>query len=217
MLIGEMLGPYPILDKLGEGGMGVVYRALDTKLNRPVAIKFLSGDVADVAARRRFQREAQTASSLNHPHIVTVYDVGEVDGRQYLVTELVDGGTLKDWAQGTKRTWREIIELLTGVADGLAAAHAAGIVHRDIKPENILVAKNGYAKLADFGLAKLWEASDNPAMTQRFRQGTRTRHDRRHRQLHVAGTGGGPAGGRAERHFLLRDRPVRTARGPAAF
>src|SRR6202795_856778 len=137
---------------LGAGGMGVVYRALDTKLNGPVAINFLSDALADAAARRRFQREAQTASSLNHPHIVTVYDVGEVDGRQYLVTEFVDGGTLRDWAHAATRTWRQIIELLTGVADGLAAAHAAGIVHRDIKPENILVAKNGYPKLAVFGL-----------------------------------------------------------------
>jgi tetratricopeptide (TPR) repeat protein/tRNA A-37 threonylcarbamoyl transferase component Bud32 len=151
--------------------MGVVYRALDTKLNRPVAIKLLSDDLADAAARRRFQREAQTASSLNHPHIVTVYDVGEVDGRQYLVTELVDGGTLRDWAQATKRTWRQIIELLTGVADGLAAAHAVGIVHRDIKPENILVAKNGYAKLADFGLAKLWEATDSQVVTRMLSAG----------------------------------------------
>ena len=91
---------YRIESSLGQGGMGVVYRALDTKLNRPVAIKFLSDDLADAAARRRFQREAQTASSLNHPHIVTVHDVGEVDGRQYLVTEFVDGGTLKDWAAG---------------------------------------------------------------------------------------------------------------------
>ena len=154
--------------------MGEVYRALDTKLNRPVAIKFLSGELADADARRRFQREAQTASSLNHPHIVTVHDVGELDGRQYLVTEFVDGGTLKDWAQATKRTWREIVELLTGVADGLAAAHAAGIVHRDIKPENILVAKNGYAKLADFGLAKLWDATDNLDVT-RTRSAAHTR------------------------------------------
>jgi eukaryotic-like serine/threonine-protein kinase len=152
---GYRIGGYQVQDPLGAGGMGVVYRALDTKLNRPVAIKFLSADLADVAARRRFQREAQTASSLNHPHIVTVHDVGEVEGRQYLVTEFVDGGTLRDWAKATRRTWRETIELLTGVADGLAAAHAAGLVHRDIKPENILVAKNGYAKLADFGLAKL--------------------------------------------------------------
>ena len=163
---GARLGQYEILSALGAGGMGEVYRALDTKLNRPVAIKFLSDELADADARRRFQREAQTASSLNHPHIVTVHDVGEFDGRQFLVTEFVDGGTLKDWAQAAKRTWRETIELLTGVADGLAAAHAAGIVHRDIKPENILVAKNGYAKLSDFGLAKLWEATDNLELTR---------------------------------------------------
>ena len=152
---GTQLGAYRIETLLGEGGMGVVYRALDTKLNRPVAVKFLSDDLADVASRRRFQREAQTASSLNHPHILTVHDAGEVDGRQYLVTEFVDGGTLRDWARAEKRGWAQIVELLVGVADGLAAAHEAGILHRDIKPANILVAKNGYAKLADFGLAKL--------------------------------------------------------------
>ena len=151
------IGPYRIEAPLGEGGMGVVYRAFDTKLNRPVAIKFLSGHLGDADARRRFQREAQTASSLNHPHIVTVHDAGEFEGRQYLVTEFVDGGTLKDWWNAKKRSWREVVELLTGAADGLAAAHAAGILHRDIKPANILVAKNGYAKLADFGLAKLDE------------------------------------------------------------
>src|ERR1700675_1325757 len=142
---------------LGAGGMGEVFRALDTKLNRPVAIKFLSDGLADPAARRRFQREAQTASSLNHPHILTVHDAGEFEGRQYLVTEFVDGGTLRDWARAAKRGWRQTIELLTGVADGLAAAHHAGILHRDIKPENILIAKSGYAKLGDFGLAKLHE------------------------------------------------------------
>src|SRR6266700_2342252 len=156
---GFQLGPYRIERQLGEGGMGVVYRALDTKLNRPVAVKFLFDDLADPAARRRFQREAQTASSLNHPHILTVHDAGEFQGRQYLVTEFVDGGTLKDWARAEKRTWRQIVEILVGVADGLAAAHQAGILHRDIKPENILVAKNGYAKLADFGLAKLAESA----------------------------------------------------------
>ena len=153
------VGPYRIEAMLGEGGMGVVYRALDTKLNRPVAIKVLFEELADAAAQRRFQREAQTASSLNHPHILTVHDTGEFEGRQYLVTEFVDGGTLKDWAIRENRTWREIVELLTGVADGLAAAHDAGILHRDIKPANILVARNGYAKLADFGLAKLTEGA----------------------------------------------------------
>src|SRR5205807_4496910 len=134
---GEQIGFYRVESKIGEGGMGTVYLGFDTKLNRPVAIKFLSGDLADAAARRRFQREAQTASSLNHPHILTVHDAGEFEGRQYLVTEYVDGGTLKDWAKEQKRAWREVVELLVGVADGLATAHAAGILHRDIKPENI--------------------------------------------------------------------------------
>jgi eukaryotic-like serine/threonine-protein kinase len=152
---GTQLGPYRIEAQIGAGGMGVVYRALDTKLNRPVAVKLLSDDWADAASRRRFQREAQMASSLNHPHILTVHDAGDVDGRQYLVTEFVDGGTLRDWARVEQRGWAQIVELLVGVADGLAAAHEAGILHRDIKPANILVAKNGYAKLADFGLAKL--------------------------------------------------------------
>jgi serine/threonine protein kinase len=148
MTPGAQIGSYRVECQIGEGGMGTVYRALDTKLNRAVAIKFLSNDLADVVARRRFQREAQTASSLNHPHILTVHDAGEFESRQYLVTEFVDGGTLKGWAKADKRTWRQIVELLAGVADGLAAAHAAGITHRDIKPTNILVARNGYAKFS---------------------------------------------------------------------
>ena len=170
--IGTQLGPYVIERPLGEGGMGVVYLARDTKLNRPVAVKFLS-DEFDGTARRRFQREAQMASSLNHPHILTVHDAGEYEGRQYLVTEFVDGGTLKDWAKAEKRTWRQIVDLLVGVADGMAAAHGAGILHRDIKPANILVASNGYAKLADFGLAKLVEAA--PADASRTVTQGRTR------------------------------------------
>src|SRR5581483_2182941 len=165
-VIGAEIGPYRIEAKLGEGGMGTVFRALDTRLNRPVAIKVLSDELADAAARRRFQREAQTASSLNHPHILTVYDAGEWEGRQYLVTEYVDGGTLKDWNKTQKRSWRDIVELLVDVADALAAAHAAGIVHRDIKPDNILITKSGYAKLADFGLAKLMENSSPEEVTR---------------------------------------------------
>jgi eukaryotic-like serine/threonine-protein kinase len=152
---GATLGQYRIEATIGEGGMGVVFRALDTKLGRPVAIKFLSDELADAAARRRFQREAQMASSLNHPNILTVYDAGEFEGRQYLVTEFVDGGTLRDWYKRQPRSWEDVAELLTGVADGLATAHDAGILHRDIKPANILVTASGYAKLADFGLAKL--------------------------------------------------------------
>ena len=158
-LTGRRVGVYEVQASIGAGGMGVVYRALDTNLKRPVAIKFLSDTLADPAARHRFQREAQTASSLNHPHVLTVHDAGEFEGLQYLVTELVEGGTLRNWAREGRRDWRQSVELLIGVADGLAAAHEAGILHRDIKPENILMTKSGYAKLADFGLAKLQEGA----------------------------------------------------------
>jgi serine/threonine protein kinase len=151
---GTQVGTYRIDRLLGEGGMGQVYQAHDTKLDRTVAVKLLFEHVTDAASRQRFQREARMASSLNHPHILTVHDAGEFEGRQFLVTEFVDGGTLKDWVQTERPTWRQAVDLMAGVADGLAAAHAANILHRDIKPSNILVARNGYAKLADFGLAK---------------------------------------------------------------
>jgi serine/threonine protein kinase len=160
---GDRLSMYRIVEHLGEGGMGEVYKAQDEKLNRFVAIKILAGDLADAAARHRFQREAQTASSLNHPHILTVHDAAEIDGRQYLVTEFVDGGTLRTWLREKPRTWRDVVELLAGVADALATAHDAGIVHRDVKPENILVGRSGYAKLADFGVAKLIERGSSQA------------------------------------------------------
>jgi len=163
---GTQIGAYRIESVIGEGGMGVVYRAIDSRLNRPVAVKFLNADLAGAVARRRFQREAQMASSLNHPHILTVYDVGDFEGCQYLVTEFVDGGTLRDWMRAKPRTWREIVNLMTGVADGLASAHQAGILHRDIKPQNILVGQNGYAKLADFGLAKPEPRSTPEGLTQ---------------------------------------------------
>jgi eukaryotic-like serine/threonine-protein kinase len=162
---GLQLGQYKIETAIGAGGMGTVFRAVDVKLHRPAAIKFISDELADAAARRRFQREAQMASSLNHPHILTVYDVGEFDERQYLITEFIDGGTLKDWAQRQPRNWEDVAQLLTGVADALATAHQAGILHRDIKPDNILVTLSGYAKLADFGLAKIVEDA-SPSATR---------------------------------------------------
>jgi serine/threonine protein kinase len=165
-LAGQQLGAYQIERRIGAGGMGEVYRAIDTRLNRPVAIKLLSSELVDASARRRFQQEAKMASALNHPHILTVHEAAELDGRQYLVTEFVDGGTLKDWAWREPRSLRQIVELLVGVADGLAAAHAAGILHRDIKPENILVTTSGYAKLADFGLAKLEDRAAPAEVTQ---------------------------------------------------
>jgi Tol biopolymer transport system component len=169
---GTTIGSYRLDHQLGEGGMGTVYRATDTKLNRAVAIKVVSNDLADASARRRFQREAQLASSLNHPHILTVYDAGELEGRQYLVSELVDGGTLRDWSRASPRSWQDVVELVIGLADGLATAHEAGILHRDVKPENVLITKTGYAKLADFGLAKLRES---PSLLANAPTETRTR------------------------------------------
>jgi serine/threonine protein kinase/Tol biopolymer transport system component len=164
--IGAQIGSYRIDALLGAGGMGVVYRATDTTLNRPAAIKFLSAVMTDDKYRQRFRREAQMASALNHPHILTVYGFGEHAGRQYIATEFVDGGTLEAWlrrpglsAPAHEPAWRQIVEMLVGVADGLAAAHAANILHRDIKPANILINRAGYAKLADFGLAKPTEAA----------------------------------------------------------
>jgi hypothetical protein len=165
---GVQVGAYRVEAPLGAGGMGIVYSAIDTKLNRRVAIKFVSGRGTDPTTLRRFRREAEAASSLNHPHILTVHDIGEFDEWQYLVTEFIDGGTLKDWARAATRTWEEVVELLVGVADGLATAHDAGILHRDVKPTNILVAKNGYAKLADFGLARIDEPA--PVGSPRLRE-----------------------------------------------
>jgi predicted Ser/Thr protein kinase len=156
---GTLIGSYRIESQLGSGGMGVVYRAFDSRLRRQVAIKVLSGHLADAASRGRFERESQIASSLNHPHILTVHDIGDYQGQQYMVTEFVDGATLAEWSNAQKRTWKQIVELLVGVADGLATAHSAGVLHRDIKPRNILVGTNGYAKLADFGLAKFVQYS----------------------------------------------------------
>jgi eukaryotic-like serine/threonine-protein kinase len=162
---GTHIGTYRIERALGAGGMGEVHLATDTRLNRPVALKFVSV-AADPDTRRRFQQETRAVSSLNHPHILTVHDSGQFAGREYLVTEFVDGGTLKTWLEAAPRTWRQTIELLIGVADALAAAHDAGILHRDVKPANILVAQNGYAKLADFGLAKLAGASDQETRSE---------------------------------------------------
>jgi serine/threonine protein kinase len=134
--------------------MGDVWRARDTRLDRTVAVKFLTHEGAAASGRRRFEQEARAASALNHPHILTVHDAGESDGVQYLVTEFIDGGTLKDWSARENPGWCEAVELMAGVADGLACAHESGILHRDIKPLNILITRSGHAKLADFGLAK---------------------------------------------------------------
>ncbi len=153
---GTRLGPYEITTPLGAGGMGEVYRARDERLKRDVAIKVLPADLAADAERRtRFEREARAASGLSHPNILTIYDIGFSDSTVYIAMELIEGQTLKDlFASGPVPT-KKMLELAVQIADGLAAAHAAGIVHRDLKPQNVMVSKHGYAKILDFGLAKL--------------------------------------------------------------
>ena len=159
-LSGRVVDSYQLVSRLGAGGMGEVYLAHDAKLDRPVALKFLSPDLAvDRDRLRRFHQEARAASSLNHPHIVVVHDFGEVDDRPYLVTEFIEGETLRHRLQQGPLAMRDVVDVGVQLASALAAAHARGLVHRDIKPENIMLRPDGYAKVLDFGLAKLAAAA----------------------------------------------------------
>src|SRR5215470_14380820 len=153
---GTQIGKYEILGPIGAGGMGEVFRARDRQLGREVAIKVLSGAFASDPARlRRFELEARSASALNHPNIVTIYEIGDANGVSYIAMEFVEGKTLRELLSSGRPPFKKVLQISTAIADGVARAHAAGIVHRDLKPENVMVTSAGLVKILDFGLAKL--------------------------------------------------------------
>ena len=210
-MIGTTLSHYRITAKLGEGGMGEVYLAEDSELDRKVALKVLPQKMAEDPERlERFKREAKAVAALNHPNIVTIHSIEEAGGRRFLTMELVEGDSLDRVIPAEGLPLPKIFDIAVPISEALTAAHEKGIVHRDLKPANVMVMPDGRVKVLDFGLAKIAMASAPPPEGRCHRSRShRRRHGHGHGSLHVPGTTPRPSGRSPDRHLLVGNPPLR--------